>query len=157
MKLSENTLFERIDFENLEIPEFIVETESNYDIDLQKSNYVLEQNQYDEYTARWARVYDWYCVQYARALYNKKKMETEMSKIYMMESSKIPDGVKTKAAREAWIEQNSTEYHRVNALYAEASGYFSYFEGKRDSTKIKHYNCKSMSSSIDSDNPIGAF
>ena len=157
MILSQILEFNNIDFDNLNIPVFVVETESSYNEDLQKSNYVLEQDQYDQYTSRWARVYDWYGLQFSRATYFKKKIEEQLSEVLMNESANIPENVKTKAAKEAWINQNSKEYHEINKLYAKACAFYVYFEHKKEATKIKHYNCKSMSSSIDIDKPIGGF
>jgi len=157
MILSERVSFDMIDFDNLEIPQYIVKIEKGYNEELEKSNYILEQGQYDEYTAKFARIYDWYCLQYARASYLKKSVENDLNSILMEQLKLVPDEIKTKAARENYAKQNSEAYQKLYKTLAKSIGYFDYFEGKKDATKLKHYVCKGMSNSIDVDKPIGGY
>ena len=155
MLLSQITQFDTIDFHNLEIPQFVIDIESQYNRELSEKQYILEQGQYDEYTSKWARVYDWYCLQFARATYLTKNLENRLKMIMIENKPGAPETMKTNASKERWVQENVTEYMEAFALLAQAEGYYVYFEGKKDSTKIKHYNCKGMSSSIDRDKPIG--
>jgi hypothetical protein len=157
MRLSELLQFEKINFDELVIPEFVTQTQQNFNIENEKANYVLEQNQYAEFASRWARVLDWYSIQYARAKYYKKMTEAAISRIYMEVAGAIPDTIKTKAGKTTWVEQNSPEYHKANEVLAKAEAYLLFFENACDNARIKHYLCKSQVQSIDRDKPVSGF
>lgn len=157
MKLGEVVKFDEIDFDKMDIPEFVEQIEKSYDEDMEKSNYVLDQGLYDEYASMWARVNDWYGVQHARAKYNLKNLENKLDEIYDTRKKDAPPECKSDAAKKRWVQENHQGFYTEANKLARAEGYFSYFENKLKSTEKKHYLCKSMSSSIDRDKPIGSF
>jgi hypothetical protein len=157
MKLDDLIKFNEIDFDNMDIPVFVENIEKNYDSDMEKHNYVLEQSCYDEYASKWARVYDWYGVQYARSKYNLKNLENLIDEIYDTRKKDAPAECKTDASKKRWVQENFPDFYISANRLARAHGHFLFFENKLKSCEKKHYLCKSMSSSIDKDKPIGGF
>jgi hypothetical protein len=157
MKLKEIVQFEMIDFDELDIPEFVKETEDNYNLEMEKSNYVLEQNQYDEYASRWARVGDWYNLQYARAVYNETNMENQINELYDTNKPRAPIECKSDASKRRWVQQNTSNFYDIANKYDRAKGYLAYFENKLKTVDKNHYLCKGMSSSIDKSKGTGGF
>lgn len=157
MKLAEVVQFNDIDFDNTDIPEYILSIEKEYGEELQKHNYILEQSQYDQFSGKFARIHDWLVVQYARAKYLKKKLEDELDLELGKGEASAPEDCKTGKARERWVQLNNPRFQEIRKSLNLAEGYFSYFEKKIDAAKMNHYLCKGMSGSIDKDKGIGGF
>lgn len=157
MNLSEYVRFAEIDFNKEELPEYIITIKKEYNEQLKANNYILEQGQYDEYAAKFARIHDWLSIQFARAKYLKKSLENRLDLIIMREQNNAPVECKSGLARKKWVEQNSVEYQTTFENLALSEGYYALFEKEIDSAKMHHYLCKGMSHSIDTEKPIGGF
>ena len=127
-----------------EILEWILDIEKAYDEALEQCNYELTISENDKFATMFARLHDWYSIQFSRASYYKSEVEGKLKKILREEKRKAPLAFKTEAARKRWVEENIEEYGKIDDKMPEAIGYYDYFKGKLESIKIKHYICKSL-------------
>lgn len=155
MLVSQYVNFSEVNFDKTELPEYIISIKKEYNEALKKNNYILEQSQYDEYTAKWARVHDWLSIQFARAKYLKKTLEVELDWAKSKGKELAPSECKSDLAKRKWVESNDENYYKIAKNMALAEGYYTFFEREIESAKMYHYLCKGMSQSIDSDKGIG--
>jgi len=157
MFLSDYTQFQDIDFNKTELPEYILTIKKEYNEELKKNNYILSQNQYDEYAAKWSRIHDWLGVQFARAKYLKKSLENKLDLILMQERGNAPISCKSERAKDKWVMQSSSAYQEAYELSALSEGYYCLFEKEIDSAKMHHYLCKGMSQSMSQGKGVESF
>jgi len=141
-------------YDSIDIPQYIIDIENEYDQLMEEQNYVLAQGEYDRFTAKWARVHDWFSMKRSQSEYLVALIESQIEEMKTQGRIEAPQQRKSLRDKERWLEETNTEFSKLKKLLPRAKGYHGFFINKLESVKIKHYNCKSMSRSIDGDRGI---
>ena len=154
--LKQNRDFPALD--NIEIPDYIILFEADYSQTMEDSQYILTQQQYDQYAAKWTQVNDWFTSVRAKNKYALESIQTGMDEIMNRERDKAPrQHCGSLKAKERWVEATNADYQFLKKILPTALSYFEAIEGKIKSIDRKHYNCKHMSRSFDVEKGIGGY